>query len=579
MREGQSIDPRRAGRMRGVRPGVLAAHASAVLLAAAWSVVCAGCGGSSTPASTPTEALPKGYFDVEVRDADTNELLPAKISIFDANDDSAAVIPGNSEGDLLRIKLNEIYLGRGTGRIHLYDGQWDLYFSHGLEYTVVKKHLDITFPVGQQKITLKRAIDTTGYLSADFHIHARPSFESSLQPGGLPTLEDRVITYLAEGVEIMGSSDHQCIVDYASTIAQLGVTDRIGSLVGVEATPPITSYPSGDGNCSDYRFVPPPLFTEPGHWNAFPLDPGQSYDTTSDKGVNAATLYDRLRKLGTPGGDAPLVQLNHPFYELGFINIGWLQRRGYRFGAPVPFSNPLAPNAFLAEVSSDAGSKTRSIDFDAMELWSGGSYVYGIPARNAWFEFLNQGLLKIGTSNSDSHNTKITAGYPRNFVHIGTDDPSRVTPKQIAAAVRSGKVAGTTGPFVRVFAGASEPGDLVAASNGSISLRVNVQAAPWVPVEQVRIYTNGTLAREIPVSNGDKAVRYDKNVTLDLARDAWVVVEAGAALPSDPSQEPAEPDVYKHITVGTNGFRPIGFTNPLFVDVDGNGKFDAPGLP
>ncbi len=214
-----------------------------------------------------------------------------------------------------------------------------------------------------------------------------------------------------------------------------------------------------------------------------------------------------------------------------------------------------------------------------MELWSGGSYVYGIPARNAWFEFLNQGLLKIGTSNSDSHNTKITAGYPRNFVHIGTDDPSRVTPKQIAAAVRSGKVAGTTGPFVRVFAGASEPGDLVAASNGSISLRVNVQAAPWVPVEQVRIYTNGTLAREIPVSNGDKAVRYDKNVTLDLARDAWVVVEAGAALPSDPSQEPAEPDVYKHITVGTNGFRPIGFTNPLFVDVDGNGKFDAPGLP
>ncbi len=28
----------------------------------------------------------------------------------------------------------------------------------------------------------------------------------------------------------------------------------------------------------------------------------------------------------------------------------------------------------------------------------------------------------------------------------------------------------------------------------------------------------------------------------------------------------------------TPGFPPIGFTNPIFVDVDGNGKFDPPGL-
>ena len=27
------------------------------------------------------------------------------------------------------------------------------------------------------------------------------------------------------------------------------------------------------------------------------------------------------------------------------------------------------------------------------------------------------------------------------------------------------------------------------------------------------------------------------------------------------------------------GFVPFAFTNPIFVDVDGNGRFDAPGLP
>ena len=27
------------------------------------------------------------------------------------------------------------------------------------------------------------------------------------------------------------------------------------------------------------------------------------------------------------------------------------------------------------------------------------------------------------------------------------------------------------------------------------------------------------------------------------------------------------------------GFTPFAFTNPIFVDVDGNGRFDAPGLP
>lgn len=73
----------------------------------------------------------------------------------------------------------------------------------------------------------------------------------------------------------------------------------------------------------------------------------------------------------------------------------------------------------------------------------------------------------------------------------------------------------------------------------------------------------------------EPAVRYVGVLPVAIASDSWVVVEAGGALPADPDEEPATPYTYTRITTG---FSPLSFTNPVFIDFDGNGRFAPPGL-
>jgi hypothetical protein len=90
-----------------------------------------------------------------------------------------------------------------------------------------------------------------------------------------------------------------------------------------------------------------------------------------------------------------------------------------------------------------------------------------------------------------------------------------------------------------------------------------------VPVDEVRILVNGEVVSAGPARKG----------TLDLAlsHDAFVTLEAGAPLDADPADWiRAHPGLYTEVIAP--GFIPAAFTNPVFVDVDGNGRFDPPGL-
>lgn len=512
---------------------------------------------------------------VEVRDADSGQRIPAKVSVYNADSGAPVGLSGGSGGTLATVFSNRLYLGEGQGTLVLPAGRYDLWVSRGIEYTVDHRVVDAS-TVSSLTFTLAHVVDTTGYLGADFHAHARPSFESVLDPSGLPSLPDRVLHFVTEGVEIIGSSDHDCVVDYAPTIASLGLGGRTTSVVGVEATPGVNAFPDGHGNCDQLGPGSPPG-SEPGHWSAFPISTAVTYDTQADSNVSAATLYDMLRALGGP---ETLIQLNHPYFTSSIGNIGWFDQTHFDAATPVPpsWTGSTSPtNAFLRRPSSVPGSPTQGLDFDAMELWAGGSVVQGRPTRAAWFSLLAQGFLKVATANSDSHHQNMTSGYPRSLVWLGADDPAAVNPPQIAAAVRAGKVIGTTGPIPSVRVGGRGMGELATAAEGVVSVELAVQAAPWIPVEEIRLVVNGQVERTIPLAALDPppVTRYAGTVSLTLARDSWVVLEAGAALPSSTSQEPAWPAAYTKVT---SGFSPLSFTNPVFVDVDGNGRFDAPGL-
>ena len=141
---------------------------------------------------------------------------------------------------------------------------------------------------------------------------------------------------------------------------------------------------------------------------------------------------------------------------------------------------------------------------------------------------------------------------------------------------------GTNGPLITAFrANGGRMGDVVAAEGGRVEVEIAVAAAPFVPVDEVRLLANGEVVRRfdaLPAGEAAPVERLRESVTLELERDAFLTVEAGAPLDVEPAAWLARnAGIYTQVVAP--GFVADAFSNPIFVDVDGNGVFDAPGLP
>ena len=106
-------------------------------------------------------------------------------------------------------------------------------------------------------------------------------------------------------------------------------------------------------------------------------------------------------------------------------------------------------------------------------------------------------------------------------------------------------------------------GDLVPARGGKVHAEVTVQAAPWVSVEKVTMYLNGQEAKRWAVPAGTAAVRFHETADLTAPSDGWVVVRVDG----EKSLEPVVGD-RKTFTA-----YPFALTNPVFLDVDGDGRY------
>jgi len=195
-------------------------------------------------------------------------------------------------------------------------------------------------------------------------------------------------------------------------------------------------------------------------------------------------------------------------------------------------------------------------------------------------------------------------------------------------SVNEGRVIGTTGPFVRVtLAGddgalAGLAGDqprLVAARGGAATLRVEIQSPLWAEFDQIEIYANtvpvavpeegphGTTVPRYGVEptqvlnagadfsveqvdfelRGVRAGRWQTEVEVPLSveRDTWVVVLVRGTDGVSRPLWPMNPQDLEHDSnqtlddltdgnLGEGGNPALAFTNPLFLDADGNGRFD-----
>jgi hypothetical protein len=177
---------------------------------------------------------------------------------------------------------------------------------------------------------------------------------------------------------------------------------------------------------------------------------------------------------------------------------------------------------------------------------------------------------------------------------------------------------GTNGAFIDAHVheqgGDHPPGVDPFHPSSDATLEIAVRAAPWIPVEQIRIVVNGRIVRTIDSSmlmhpsdpfGTDGLMRYQGSFALsDLlgGHDGWISVEAGLPIPAsrdedgdglvdfvdldgdgqanetdDSNVAADESDPRFNVRVVSPGTWPMSFTNPFVIDVDGNG-WTAPGV-
>src|ERR1017187_5309948 len=463
-----------------------------------------------------------GLLAFEVSDAATGKPIPCKLTFVGVEGTPRPVFThndiGRPEGELAISAFDRVFSAAGSEEIRVPLGSYDIYVSRGPEWDVSVNRKVKIGPEGAKVVAkLRHVVDTAGWLSADFHVHAAPS------PDSIVPLSHRILEFVADGIDMIVSTDHNVVTDYAPTIRQLGLGTLITSARGDELTT------NGWG-----------------HYGAFPLPQdvaraGQG--AVLVHGHNAKEIFANVR------AHAPeaIIDVHHPRIDpgVGYFIVGEFDPHSDRAGRP----------GF-------------SFDFDALEVLNG----YQDPARKSvdriiddWLGLLNHGHIVTATGNSDTHHlTYNMGGYPRNYVRVRDDRPDHVTPGEVATAVKNHQAFFTTGPFVRFRSGKGDIGDLIPAPGGKATLDIEVDAAPWISVSRVILYVSGKEAKRWPVADSQEVVRFRVSHELALPSDGYAVVRVDGAKIMAP-------------VVGDNrtfGVYPLALTNPIFFDVNGNGRYD-----
>ncbi len=473
---------------------------------------------ATTAVDAGAPAAPKEaslYF--VARDAATGEPIPCKVTFVGVH---GTVDPAfTSDDQPLRIEggiaaYTRVFSKSGRGAVKLRHGSYDVHVTRGPEWS---EHVQKGVRVGGAPVSiearLSHVVDTPGWLSGDFHVHAEPSYDSDVP------LEARVYEFVAEGVDLIVSTDHNVTADYAPAIAELGAGALLTSIVGTELTT-----------------------VDWGHFGAFPLAPAGRLPIKGAhvSGRPPSVLFPQMRTRSPRG----VIDVHHPrLGRMGYFDRGRFESERAHFGKP-----------------------GASLDFDAVEVLNGflaSDRVTLDTVMQDWFALLRAGRRVTGMGNSDTHHLHYNlAGYPRNYVRLDDDLPAGVTPRAVADAVRAGHVIFSTGPFVRLRVDGRDIGDLAKIDDGLAHGDIEVLAAPWIDVARVRIYLDGRVHFDWAVTPSSETSRFHRSFELPVGADGFVVARADGDRTLGPSVGEGE------------WFRvyPLAVTNPIYLDADGDGR-------
>ncbi len=418
----------------------------------------------------------------------------------------------------------------GEGEALVVPGTYEVWFSRGPEYTITSLS-PVEVIAGAEPIhlqtTLMRVVDTSGFIGADLHLHAEPSPDSELP------ISERISACLAEGLEFIAATDHDHITDYNPVIKAMGVSDLIKAVPSEEVSSPIL-----------------------GHFNAFPLTPDP--EARANGAIDwfkksAQETFDEARnRLG-----AVVVQVNHPRDD----------PTGYFYAIKFNRQTGQADETDPTKLGLDPEDEILNFDFDAFEVYNDRFQEDDDESLLDWFTLLNLGHRVTITGNSDSHRISSLPGWPRNYIASSTDNPGEISVEEIMQSVLDQKVVVSAGAFVRFNVnGIAGLGETITDTDGEVELNIEVQSPDWVEVSELWIVENCNLVQVIPITApASQVVKYQGSVLANPSQDSWyVVIVRGSE------------DLPLH---GRRATDPRAITNPIYVDVDGNGIFDPPDPP
>lgn len=108
-------------------------------------------------------------------------------------------------------------------------GRYEVTASHGPTWSTGTQIIEVTSGLeARVNLTVQREVDTTGWISGDFHLHAEASFDSGMK------FAERLRRILIEGIDLAVSTDHDIVADYGPAVRALGAQNRIKTGIGVE---------------------------------------------------------------------------------------------------------------------------------------------------------------------------------------------------------------------------------------------------------------------------------------------------------------------------------------------------------
>lgn len=329
---------------------------------------------------------------------------------------------------------------------------------------------------------------------------------------GDSNLEERVVTLAAQGVELAIATDHNHHTDYRPIQRAAHLDGAFTAVTGNEVT------------------------TDIGHFTAFPFDPKGAVPNW--KLTDHVKLVSEMRSKG-----AKVVFLNHPRWpqiETGvFANWKLDRKSGERTNAP--------------EITVDGIEilNTNTMLADPMFL------------PTDWFALLNAGHRVWAVASSDTHTVGEPCGMGRTYVASATDDPAAIDVDAACENFVAGRFSAAFGIFTDLTVNGKRSGETVAVRAVPVTVKVVVRHPRWVHATRVVVFVNGIAAGEKPLPDYAGPKGHTIEFLLNPKQDAHVVAIAfgdhvdGAWWP-------------------TSGKYTIGVTNPVMLDVDGDGKSSSP---